>query len=89
MHDGTGYDQSDEWKRIIEVPLSLNEGIACFMVSKDDEDPVILYCSHRLRGSALDLAYHASPTVRATQAISIQRRAREEARRIGYTVSVE
>jgi hypothetical protein len=77
-------DQDPQYMTNIREPLEKGEGVACFVVDDGDGDRTVLYCSHKLTGEAEIIAQDERDTVRAAQAVAIQREAREQAEQAGF-----
>ena len=77
-------DEDPQYVSNIREPLEKGEGVACFVVDDGEGDRTVLYCSHRLTGEAEEIATDERDTVRAAQAVAIQREAREQAEQAGF-----
>ena len=89
MHDCPYTAERDpQYLSNIIEPLEKGEGVACFVVDDGDGEQMVLYCSHKLTGTASQIANDERDYVRAAQAVAIQREARSQAAQAGFRARV-
>jgi hypothetical protein len=70
-------------------PLAKGEGVACFVADTNAGERSVLFFTHTLSGAAAGFATDANDTVRAAQAVAVQRAARTRAQAEGFHAQVD